>query len=95
MHGIDMEKDLKIYWAGSHEAVIRAVLNHKAEIGGAKNTVVAKFRKENKTFDTLVEILNESPKKGLPDNTFAVRKGLDADNEGDAEEDTARHEQRP
>lgn len=77
LHGIDMEKDLKIYWAGNHEAVIRAVLNHTAELGGAKSTVVAKFRKENKTFDTFVEILNESPKKGLPDNTFAVRKGLD------------------
>ena len=77
MHGIDMEKELTIYWAGSHEAAVRAVLNHTADIGGAKNTVVARFRKENRAFDTLVDIINESPKKGLPDNTFAVRKGLE------------------
>jgi phosphonate transport system substrate-binding protein len=76
-HGIDIDKDLKIFWAGSHEAAIRAVLSHQAEIGGAKNTVVARFRKENRVFDAAVEILDESPKKGLPDNTFAVRKGLD------------------
>ncbi len=75
--GIDMEKELKILWAGSHEAAIRAVLSHQAEIGGAKNTVVARFRKENRTFDAVVELVNENPKKGLPDNTFAVRKGLE------------------
>jgi len=75
-HGIDMEKELKIYWAGSHEAAIRAVLSHQAELGGAKSTVVGRFRRENRTFDALVDIVNDSPKKGLPDNTFAVRKGL-------------------
>jgi phosphonate transport system substrate-binding protein len=76
-HGIDMEKDLKIYWAGSHEAAIRAVLSHQAELGGAKNNVVAKFRRENRVFDASVEIINENPKKGLPENTLAVRKGLE------------------
>ena len=76
-HGIIMENDLKIYWAGSHEAAIRAVLSHQADIGGAKNTIVARFRKENRTFDTVIDILNENPKKGLPDNTFAVRKEME------------------
>jgi len=76
-HGIDMEKELKIHWAGSHEAAIRAVLSHQAELGGAKSTVVAKFRRENRAFDAVVDIVNEKPKRGLPDNTFAVRKGLD------------------
>lgn len=76
-HGINMDKELKIYWAGSHEAAIRAVLNRQADIGGAKNTVVARFRKESKVFDVAVAIVNENPQGGLPENTFAVRKGLE------------------
>ncbi len=76
-HGINLDKELKIYWAASHEAAINAVLHHQADIGGAKDTVVRKFRRENRVFDTLVEIVAESPKKGVPDNTLAVRKGLD------------------
>jgi len=78
-HGIDIDKELKIHWAINHEAAIRAVLNRQADIGGAKNTVVKKLRKENRMFDTLVDIVNETPKKGVPDNTLAVRKGLDPD----------------
>jgi phosphonate transport system substrate-binding protein len=74
--GINLEKDLKIIWTGSHEAAIRAVLSNQAPIGGAKSTVVEKFRRENRTFDTVVEILNHNPKNGLPDITFAVRTGL-------------------
>lgn len=76
-HGINMEKDLTILWTGSHEGAVRAVMSHQAEIGGAKDTVVSKFRKENRTFDATIEIINENPKKGVPDNTLAVRKGLD------------------
>jgi len=76
-HGINLDKDLKIHWASSHEGAIRAVLSHQAQIGGAKNTVVTKYRKENRVFDTVVEIVNETPKKGVPENTLAVRKGLD------------------
>lgn len=76
-YGINMDKDLKIYWAGSHEAAIRAVMSRQADIGGAKNNVVAKFRRENKVFDAVIEIVNENPKKGLPENTLAVRKGME------------------
>ncbi len=76
--GINIDKDMNIIWVGSHEAAIRAVMNHQADIGGAKDTVVARYRKENKLFDTLIEIVNETPRKlGFPDNTFAVRKGLE------------------
>src|SRR6185369_3765981 len=54
------------------------VLSHQAEVGGAKDSIVKKYRKENKVFDTLIEIINETPtSKGFPDNTFAVRKGLE------------------
>ncbi len=76
-HGINIDTDMKILWTGSHEAAIKAVLSNQAEVGGAKNTVVAKFRKENSVFDTVVEIINETPKQGVPDNTLAVRNGLD------------------
>jgi phosphonate transport system substrate-binding protein len=75
--GINIETDMKIIWVGSHEAAIRAVMSHQAEVGGAKDSIVKKYRKENKVFDTLVEIINETPQKGFPDNTFAVRKGLE------------------
>ena len=75
-HGVDIDRDMKIVWTGSHEAAIRAVLNHQADIGGAKDTVVAKFRKENRVFDTVIEIISNSRKRQFPDNTLAVRKGL-------------------
>lgn len=75
-HGIDIDRDMKIFWTGSHEAAIRAVLNHRADIGGAKDTVVAKFRKENRVFDTVIEIIRDDRKRQFPDNTLAVRKGL-------------------
>lgn len=75
--GINIDKDMKIVWVGSHEAAIQAVMSHQAEAGGAKDSVVKKSRKENRLFDTLVEIINETPGKGFPDNTFAVRKGLE------------------
>jgi len=78
-YGIKLDRDLKIHWAGSHEAAIRAVLSNQAEIGGAKDTVVKKFRKENRVFDTVIDIINERPKKEVPDNTLAVRKGLEPD----------------
>jgi len=76
-NGINMDRDMKILWTGSHEAAIQAVLSNQAEIGGAKNTVVAAYRKGHKVFDTAVDIVNETPKKGVPDNILAVRTGLD------------------
>jgi phosphonate transport system substrate-binding protein len=75
--GINIDTDMKIIWVGSHEAAILAVMSHQAEVGGAKDSIVRKYRKENKVFDTLIEIINETPAKGFPDNTFAVRKGLE------------------
>jgi phosphonate transport system substrate-binding protein len=75
--GINIDKDMKIVWVGSHEAAIRAVLSHQAEVGGAKDSIVRKYRKDNKVFDNLIEIVHEPSGKGFPDNTFAVRKGLE------------------
>jgi len=76
INGIDIDSDMRILWTGNHEAAIKAVLSQQADIGGAKNTVVEEYRKEHKIFDTVIDIINETPKKGVPDNTLAVRKGL-------------------
>lgn len=76
-NGINMDKDLKILWAGSHEAAIQAVLSNQAELGGAKSTIVAKYRQGNRVFDTFLQIIDETPKVGVPDNTLAVRKSLE------------------
>lgn len=76
-HGINIDTDMKILWTSSHEAAIRAVLSNQAQVGGAKNTVIRKYRTDNRVFDTVVNIIDETPKKGVPDNTLAVRKGLD------------------
>jgi len=76
-HGMDMEKDLKILWKGNHEAVINAVMRHEAEIGGAKDTVVAKYRKKNKTFDAVIDIFIPDNNPKVPNNTLAVSKTMD------------------
>jgi phosphonate transport system substrate-binding protein len=76
-HGINIDTDMKILWTSSHEAAIRAVLSQQADVGGAKDTVVRKHRKDTRMFDTLVNVIDEAPRKGVPDNTLAVRKGLD------------------
>jgi phosphonate transport system substrate-binding protein len=75
-NGIDMDKDLRILWKGSHEAVIKAVLIQDAEIGGAKNTIVSKFRKGNKAFDAVIDIVSPGFKNEVPDNTLAVNKNI-------------------
>jgi len=74
-HGIDIEKDVKIFWTGSHDAAIKAVLNRQAEMGGAKNLVFNKMARENPDVLNTLVVVNESP--SVPDNTFAVDNSLD------------------
>ncbi len=76
-HGIDLDKDLKIIWAGSHDAAINAVVFKQADIGGAKDLQVARFREKNVMLGTGLRILDETPKDRVPDNALAVRKELD------------------
>jgi phosphonate transport system substrate-binding protein len=76
-HGIDLDKDLTVIWTGSHDEVINKVLRNQADIGGAKNNTVNSFRRLNPAFDKSILILNENPKPQVPENTLAVRKGLD------------------
>jgi phosphonate transport system substrate-binding protein len=75
-HGIDLDRDLKIIWVGNHDEVVTTVMKGEAQIGGAKNNVVNKIRKENAAFDKTLTILDETPKRQVPENTLAVRKGL-------------------
>jgi phosphonate transport system substrate-binding protein len=63
------------YFSGTHEDAIYDVLNKKADIGAAKNTVFAGLAAaDSRVRDELV-ILARSP--NVPENGLAVRKDLD------------------
>ncbi|MGE5239979.1 MAG: phosphate/phosphite/phosphonate ABC transporter substrate-binding protein [Chloroflexota bacterium] len=63
------------YFAGSHEDAIYDVLNGKADIGAAKNTVFDKLAKTDKRIKSELTIIERSP--DVPENALAVRKDLD------------------
>ena len=63
------------YFAGTHEDAIRDVLDGKADIGAAKNTVFERLAaKDVRLIDELL-VLARSP--DVPANALAVRKNLD------------------
>ncbi len=65
----------EFYFSGTHEDAIYDVLNGKAEIGAAKNTVFNRLaRADGRIRDELL-VLAESPE--VPENALAVRKDLD------------------
>ena len=63
------------YFAGTHEDAILDVLNKKADIGAAKNTVYERLAASNSGIKHELVILKRSP--DVPENGLAVRKGLD------------------
>jgi phosphonate transport system substrate-binding protein len=63
------------YFAGTHEDVIYDVLNKKADIGAAKNTVFERLAKTDERILKELLILEKSP--DVPENGLAVRKDLD------------------
>ncbi len=63
------------YFAGTHEDVISDVMNKKADIGAAKNTVFFRLADTNDRIKEELVILRRSP--DVPENGLAVRKGLD------------------
>ena len=76
-HGIN---DYKIffketYFAGTHEDAIFDVLNNKADIGAAKNTVFSRLAAKNDRIKSELVILERSP--DVPENGLAVRNGLE------------------
>lgn len=64
----------EFYFAGTHEDAIYDVLNKKADIGAAKNTVYYRLAEKDPRILEELEILVTSPK--VPANGLAVRPGL-------------------
>jgi len=76
-HGVEDYKTFfkETYFAGTHQHAIYDVLNKKAEIGAAKNTIFYRLAaKDRRLLDELV-LLARSP--DVPENGLAVRKDID------------------
>ena len=63
------------YFTGTHEDAIYDVLNKKADIGAAKNTVFYRLAEKDSRLIDELQILATSPK--VPSNTLAVSNKLD------------------
>jgi len=77
-HGIsDYKRYLKeTYFTGTHEDAIRDVLNRKADIGAAKNTVFQRLAKADPRIMKELVVLERSP--DVPENALALRVDIDA-----------------
>ena len=64
------------YFTGTHEDAIYDVLDGKADIGAAKNTVFYRLAGNDPRLLNDLEILTTSPK--VPANALAVRKNIDS-----------------
>jgi phosphonate transport system substrate-binding protein len=65
----------EIYFTGSHDAAIDAVLDRAADVGVAKHSVYDRVRKDNARVDAELLVLAESP--SVPSNGLCVRKDMD------------------
>jgi phosphonate transport system substrate-binding protein len=76
-HGIDDPDTLlkETYFAGTHEGVIYDVLEQKAEIGAAKNTIFSLLASSDPRISQELSILARSP--DVPENALCVRADLD------------------
>lgn len=63
------------YFTGTHEDAVYDVLNKKADIGAAKNTVYYEMAKTNGRIEEELTVLTRSP--DVPQNSLAVRSDLD------------------
>jgi phosphonate transport system substrate-binding protein len=63
------------YFAGSHDATVIAVLNGKADVGCAKNTIFGLVAAREPRVEKELVILAQSQK--VPSNGLAMRKDLD------------------
>jgi len=64
----------EVYFTGTHEDAIYDVLNKKADIGAAKNTVFERLAVSDSRISDELMILERSPE--VPENALAVRKDL-------------------
>jgi phosphonate transport system substrate-binding protein len=76
-HGITDYKTYfkETYFTGTHEGAIYDVLNKKADVGAAKNTIFERLAVADKKIRQELVILEKSP--DVPENALAVRKDLD------------------
>ncbi len=75
--GLDYRTYLKSsYFTGTHEDAILDVLNKKADIGAAKNTVFERLAHSDARIKKDLVVLEESFK--VPENALALRNNLDA-----------------
>jgi phosphonate transport system substrate-binding protein len=65
----------EIYYTGTYEDSIYDVLNRKADIGAAKNTVFERLAGKNPRIKEELRILTQSP--DFPESGLVVRKNLD------------------
>jgi phosphonate transport system substrate-binding protein len=65
----------EFYFAGTHEDAIKDVVNKKADICAAKNTVYERLLKSDPGIKDELVVLERSP--DVPENGLAVRKDLD------------------
>lgn len=65
----------EVYYAGTHEDAIYDVLNGKADIGAAKNTVFERLAAVDGRIKHELTVIAKSP--DVPENGLAVRKDLD------------------
>jgi len=64
------------FFTGSHDAAIDAVLNNKADVGAAKNTIYERMQELYPRITNELVILASSPR--VPSNGLCVRKNLAA-----------------
>jgi phosphonate transport system substrate-binding protein len=67
----------EVYFAGTHETAIRDVLEGKADVGAAKNSVYWRLAKSDPRIRNELKILTRSP--DVPEGPLTFRKNLDAD----------------
>jgi len=73
--GVDYRSYLKGYFTGTHEDAIYDVLNKKADIGAAKNTVFNRIAASDARIRNELTVLDKSFE--VPENALAFRQDLD------------------
>ncbi len=65
----------EVYFTGTHEGAIYDVLEKRADIGAAKNTVFRRLSARDPRLSAELTVLARSP--DVPENAFCVRRDLD------------------
>ena len=72
-HGLDFRTYLgETYFSGTHEDAINDVVNRRADIGAAKNTVFERLARDNAAIRNVLVVLERSPE--VPENGLALTK---------------------